>query len=644
MYRIFLGYRNGSDGYKFVEEIYNRIHETKNYVNCYGEVYFSPETEKRGNFHHLDFLKDIEWFVIPYSKDFFDYSGNERPIIFNEIEAALDNEYTRFLAVFFPDFEDIYRLKEKYKEVLNPKYCEDKILNRVTGAKFNSSENIDIIMEMLRIPKSMSDIYQQSEKNIYLSIKAESERIPLYQRLYGVKKLTFLNFAGTSFIAGADVAESYRDNELENWFKKEVVNGNIQCSIILTRPQSEADKDASRYKMFPREIRKELKEQFTLPEEHYDTSDLKHFIIRYNFNKITQFMLRNPNAKINLYYTDIVLPYGLLKSEFCEKMKKNDNIKVDIYAPNILVDDYRPSFVVMKENSLTSNMYNLFDESLTKFTEGNSPQAIQFSGHPDISFLMDKRIIHRGKMNVSDEPLSRNAILNCAKKGYPTEIDLLYTEDDILVWRDSTCEDYEGYGSDVWISDLNHAELNEIRRIKQKRENTTDYSIMTLQEMVDLLINVQMTIPLLIEIKQEWGMKIEDIRRNVIRTCRIMDKYPGLYAFHAANPIVVQVVKDYNVWIPCGQITLNFENNSDAESIPEEYCKLHTNAEYYEYVIPDFLSVREGDFVGEEHIYNIKRKTYNLKQIAWTIQDRRHERRCRHKYDNLIIEYDPEQC
>ncbi|MCD7768752.1 MAG: hypothetical protein LUH36_01335 [Oscillospiraceae bacterium] len=662
-YRIFLGYRmppgekdpRRMAGYRFVEALYERIVGTADYQDITGEPYFSPRTDPGGNFMTLDFLQDVEYFVIPYTEGFFRTEpGRRKPVIFQEIEAALAlPRPVRFIAVVFPGYEYTGQLERKYREVIDPQY-HDRLLP-LTGAKKHlyNEEQADALLETiyqeLVIRESILDVIRDAPPNVYLTTKAETERVSIYRRLYGVRKLTFLNFAASSLISGIDISPVYgAHNKFRNWFETGLLEDRISCDIILARPGSPADRDASLYKMRPGQLTPGLSELFTLSSEAggagaREDAERYHFIIRHNFNKICQFKLRHRCDKLRLYWTDAVLPYGLMKSEYPEDERDQNNIKVDIYGVNIKDAD-RPSFHLFENDPATAALYGIFSSSLEAFFTDGPARAVEFSGHPNVDFLFRRPIIHRARLTKDGHGLTADEITACAKKGYPIEVDLLFVDGQILVWRDEDCEKY-GFAPGAMLSALSAQGVNRIRGQNKQ--------ILTLQELLEKVTRIAAgrgrarssgPIPLLIEIKNDtWDKTPQEERRirdQVISVCRIMEGYRGEYALHASDPRIVRDVKEYDARIPCGQITLDFDKTEYRERVPEEYKKMHREARYYDYVIPDFISYRVGDFL--QGVHRQRQQDYQLKSLGWAVGSGGDYYAHRKNYDQLLIEYDPE--
>ena len=70
---------------------------------------------------------------------------------------------------------------------------------------------------------------------------------------------------------------------------------------------------------------------------------------------------------------------------------------------------------------------------------------------------------------------------------------------------------------------------------------------------------------------------------------------------------------------------------------------MHSCAEYYDYAIPDFISVKIGDF-GDGSPYAQKRREYALPVLGWTVTEENYLKftKLKKEYDGLLIEFDPQ--
>ena len=422
----------------------------------------------------------------------------------------------------------------------------------------------------------------------------------------------------------------------------------------MQNPDSYADFDASNYKMYPQQFKKGILTPFKISGES-DESFVKEFygtiidskrakhsvIIRKNFNTICDIKLRKKLDNLSIYYTDVALPVGLMKC-VCNNEELN-SIQVNIYMPN-LGDEHgdanRPTFVIMQKDAETRDTYRVFDE-MTRNIEKE-----KFNGHPDISFLFNKSIIHRSMLNLECQEMTRSAVINCINSKCGIEVDLLNIGRRVIIWRNDmkipdefilSKQDSKEYDEIKNIlkklpSTWNEYELDAVRAFYTKE--SSEYSeIMTLEELIELvqMNNLNAEIPVLLEIKENWGVPDENIRDHIIIICRILRKYKLKgYALCSSNPIVVRFVKDFDIRIPCGWITMDFRKHN--KNVPEDFTEIHENAtgigglfkgidsnlDAY-YAIPDFISCNVDDYHEESKLYN-KCKEYNLPVIGWSVE------------------------
>lgn len=167
---------------------------------------------------------------------------------------------------------------------------------------------------------------------VFMTTKAHVEdKLSLEEREYGAKAIRLVNYAGTSFLLSSFVGNSY-DPKFVEWFKK-AKNGNTDFTIVLTDEESEAAREAALHKMYP--------PNGCLIE--------KEKIIAENAKKLKDLCVKNENAKISVYKTQVSLPYALFETKFKESIK--NHIKVDLYSPFIHNDDNRPSFMIYKRDN-----------------------------------------------------------------------------------------------------------------------------------------------------------------------------------------------------------------------------------------------------------------------------------------------------
>lgn len=621
-YRIFISYRGSSEGIDFARSLYKYLKADSFSIEKYGEIYFSEEEEISENF--IDsiprVMADVEYFILPLTKDFFsDFKkqGNDS-ITYKEIEAALQNEDVHFIAVKFGSFQFD-------KELITDLF--ESNANRLLGCKlipYNDNDEMqtlrivgDQLVQDTFTVRSIRDF--EKSPNVRLAFKCDTEdsnAYPYYERLYDVKKITLMNFAATSFMAGYDIATIYQSSEyLRRWFQSRLMNGEIEVEAVLTSPYSHAAIDAEKYKMFPNGI--------TFPKSE---------IIIHNLNKFYKFKEKNPHAKIRIYLTDISLPYGLMITE--HRDRRNNHIKVDMYAPVPGEDRFRPSFYLLEDNQDTREIYYFYKNNLMRVMQEHSTS---YESHPDVKWLLKKNIIHKAKISNDVMAHTRTAFSHCMRRKFPIEVDLISLKDGtIVVGRQDELSEITG-GCDV--TQMSWMQLKaEIRKSAVVDTNQ-------ILRLLDFLEYIHGVIPILLEIKSnnycidnnesnELVHKVVEEVRKYIRKYGL-DGDVGKVAIHSSNPYILRKIRDKDCMIPIGQISLDF-NRDEYAGVNEMQKKLHREQLYIDVVTPDFISYDIRDLPNPK-VQNLCRQ-HNIPLIAWTIKDADDEEIAEECCQNIVIE------
>ena len=610
-FRIFIAYRGNSDSSDFARKLYETIHSTYDADTIYGHVYYSPITDPSGNFEaDIDSLmKDIEYFILPLNKtffnDFWDYENNcpnQQSITYKEISCAIKNGVKHFIRVDLPGFD-------MDQDLLDTLFGKNsymlKCAKNWSYDPNNSISCINKICDELILPEhkeiNTTDLLESFSPNVYLSFKEKTEdpeKVPFYKRLYGAKKITLVNFAGTSFISGANIAQIYESsNWLKKWFNDNLICSNIEATVVLTNPHSSAAKDASEYKMYPsnRNINKEK-------------------IIPDNLNKLLSFKKNNPNSKLSIYTSDICLPYGLMFVEY--EKNSNNYVKIDIYSPVISHDGERPSFYIFKKNPETKELFDFFIRNKEEIVK----LATRVDKNININFLLEKKIIHRGLINAHVNEHSKSAYSACIDADYPIEVDLLTLKDGtIVVYRDTQIDGKN-------LSDYTFYELKHLC----KEKSGSEYN--NIMGFNSFLKYVNGRVPLLIEIKNYIYDYCDEVKNNVKQVIDFLSHYDGKYAIHSSNPYVLKALKEISPLTPCGQITFNPTSITKNEKAIE----IHRDSSFDNIVVPDFISCDIRNLPNEK-IFSLCEK-YSIPLIGWTVKDDISQELAHDYCNNMIIE------
>lgn len=632
--RIFLSYRDKSEGKEFCNKLYEYLVANPACSQMYGEVFFSPRCAPIDHNFKRDMpevMKQVEYFVMPLTEKYYDGFWDEKNGCPNkgsttliEINAALDAN-SKFISIAFPGYVHDESLLKKifgddnYEKIAcsvlknyDPDH-EKELLREIGDSMIRDDFNV----------VGMRELIKTESPNVFLSFKRDTEnrtKFPFYQKLYDVKKITLLNFAASSFLSGIDIASIYKELDfLKSWFSYNLINGYIEADVVLTDPHSSAANDAALYKMYPVGVKTK-----------------KDKIILHNLNVLYQFMEKHPEANLNIYLTQIALPYGVMITEYnCEE---NNHMKIDLYSAVTENDKKRPSFYLLQKREETHELYDFFESNVRSIMNNYS---YRFDGHPDISWLLKKPIIHRGVIKPGIIPHTKQAYEACIEENCPVEVDLMQMKDEtIIVARDD--HDISDYGFSNRLSELT---IKDLRRINR---NSNQNIIFTLE---DFLAFVNWRIPVLLEIKntsknhtppqKKYIDRIVQIIHRYLKCCsngfsntQDGDRWQGI-AIHSSDPTVLRMIKDADCMIPCGIITKDF--SSLKSEVGNEFYELHETAGYTKIIKPDFISC-DVNYLENKLAVDLCDEL-NIPLLAWTIKNQEDQELAKDYHcDNIIIE------
>ena len=632
-YRIFISYRGESQGEgntvgkEFAGKLYDYLMSDPFLDEKYGNVYFSPKEEISENYKTTipRVMQYVECFVLPLNRTFFsdfDKQG-EDSITYIEIATALRNPAMHFVAV---ELEKFTREDEQTKIDTITRFFgnnADRLINckLIKYVKENEQKTVQVVGEQLiRKNYRIRPVKEfMKSANVYIGFKRDMENpkdFPFYERMYDVKKVMLMNFAASSFLAGSSVARVYNSGKyFTKGFQSRLLSGNVQIEAVLTDPYSAAAIDAELYKMYPNDM----------------SVDKSEIIIR-NLNKFYDLNMKTSGTRMKVYLTGIAMPYGLMITE--HENPDNNHMKVDLYSPLPGEDKYRPSFYLMENNPETKELYSFFKNNFYRIAQDH---AYEYKNHPDIRWLMNKRIIHMAKIARNVLPHTRDTFSICIQKGFPIEVDLIVLHDhSIVVGRADKLAEWIKCGKEE-VPAMTWPELK--YRIEAAGNVSAD-QVMLLKEFLDYINGC---IPVLLEIKSDdYSMESSQniwLVNSLVRTVwgymrqHVSMNEKGKIAIHSANSCILKMIRNENCMIPIGQLSLDFFKYDD---IPSEIIEHHKSKKYFEDVIPDFVGYSIED-AGNSGI-KAECEKYGIPLIGWTVRDKTTQQYAESFCDNVIIE------
>lgn len=227
------------------------------------------------------------------------------------------------------------------------------------------------------------------------------------------------------------------------------------------------------------------------------------------------------------------------------------------------------------------------------------------------SWLVTKPIAHRGLWNQIIVENSLSAYENAAKNGFPIEIDLFLSSDEILMsFHDDDLFRMTGKHGKIYNS--TYLELRELRL------NGTEEKIPSLEEVLEV---VHGRVPILIEIKTQPNAKVVDVLIELLKN------YKGEIAIQSFNPLYLRRVKKLAPQILRGILA---SENAPIKSRIKRFIIKHMSFNFL--CKPDFISYA---YTG---LPLPKRKIKNKVVLAWTITSKELMKSVKPFSDNIIFE------
>jgi len=208
-------------------------------------------------------------------------------------------------------------------------------------------------------------------------------------------------------------------------------------------------------------------------------------------------------------------------------------------------------------------------------------------------------IAHRGLAGPGGVENSMEAFCNCLRLGYPIELDVQLTRDDVVVvHHDASLA--RSAGEKTLIGELTLSQLRERRLFGRE-----DLGIPTLCEVLE---EVAGRVPLLIEVKQPTLLGVGKLERLVSHH---LTGYFGGIALESFNPASVRLLKKLEPRRPVGQLSARrFEDTSPL------FAFAASRLWFRGYAKPDFIAYSQ-DGVEAKVVQN--RRKHGLPVVAYTL-------------------------
>jgi glycerophosphoryl diester phosphodiesterase len=243
------------------------------------------------------------------------------------------------------------------------------------------------------------------------------------------------------------------------------------------------------------------------------------------------------------------------------------------------------------------------------------------------AWLRNTLIAHKGLHN-DEQGIAENSIsafIAAIEKGYPIELDISLTKDNIpVVYHDKKLK--RMFGIDNYLKDMTYQELSQL-----KFHNSNE----TVPLFSEVLSLINGKVPLLVEIKNDG--KVGDMESLVYS---VLKNYKGLYAIQSFNPYTVKWFRKNAPDVLRGQLSGSFMI-SDYELLYAGTTRLPW---YKKFLLSNLLLNFESkpNFIAYQ-IKGVKSSTLkSLKKLGvlvlgWTVDEKSEYQRVKGYFDNFIV-------
>ncbi len=232
-------------------------------------------------------------------------------------------------------------------------------------------------------------------------------------------------------------------------------------------------------------------------------------------------------------------------------------------------------------------------------------------------WLYAHRGLHNNKSQAPENSLE--AFRLAVEHGYGIELDVQLTKDKVpVVFHDYNLK--RACKVDLKISEHNYEELGLYQLFRSQEK------IPTLREVLEL---VNGKVPLIVELKIPWTA--DSIGRAVSKE---LTEYQGNYCIQSFNPFGLAWYKKHYPKVVRGQLSTDFLKEKIDGNRFQYFILKHLLLNFY----------TKPDFISYHHVYktslsfNLCRKLYRVKTVAWTIQNQKDYEASKRFYELFIFD------
>ena len=246
--------------------------------------------------------------------------------------------------------EEVNIVKNNWREIIEERYNARQNIEKM---RVSLEENSGKLLSRQDVDGILGKVKDR------LNIRVNNRRIAY--------KATLICYTGASFINKKDVTQTREGNaeEVSDAFIGFIKTERTAFDLIITNPYSNAAVDAARFGKLGNNNfitrRRDVPAYVNTTEPFENAYDSIVKQIRRN----TAIQRKMENNELNIFITDISLPYALFQIEYIDKFSYLNHIRLDLYSPFLSSNSERKSIIISKGTN--KEEYDFFNREIDAY-------------------------------------------------------------------------------------------------------------------------------------------------------------------------------------------------------------------------------------------------------------------------------------
>lgn len=246
--------------------------------------------------------------------------------------------------------KEVDSVKSKWREIIEERYNARQNIEKM---RVSLEENSGKLMSRQDVDGILGKVKDR------LNIRVNNRRIAY--------KATLICYTGASFINKIDVTQSREGNaeEVSDAFISFINTERTAFDLIITNPYSNAAVDAARFGKLGNNNFKTKRRDVPAYVNTTEPFENAYSSIIQQINTNIAIQRKMESNELNIYITDISLPYALFQIEYIDKFSYLNHIRLDLYSPFLSSNSDRKSIIISKGQN--KEEYDFFNREIDAY-------------------------------------------------------------------------------------------------------------------------------------------------------------------------------------------------------------------------------------------------------------------------------------